>query len=100
MNVRDNPEASRFEILDGDERIGFVDYKLRPGTISFVHTETDPSRQGEGVATVLIRGVLTEARMRGLDVLPFCPFVRGFIVEHRDFADLVPGDRWGAFGLE
>ena len=100
MLVRDNPEASRFEILDGEGRIGLTDYRVRQGALAFVHTEIDPSRQGEGVATVLIRGALTEVRMRGLDVLPFCPFVRAFIVEHREFADLVPHDRWGAFGLE
>ena len=33
---------------------------------------------------------LDAARAEGLGVLPFCPFVRGFIDKNRDYVDLVP----------
>ena len=98
--VVDNPDESRYEILDGDLRVGLVQYRRAPHQISFVHTETDPVGQGRGIASVLIEEVLTEARSSGLAVLPFCPFVRRFIAENDDFLDLVPEDRRGAFGLE
>jgi hypothetical protein len=32
-------------------------------------------------------------------VLPYCPFVRSWIAGHREYADLVPGDRRAQFDL-
>ena len=97
--VIDNPEASRYEVFDGELRVGLVEYRRAPHQITFVHTETEPAVQGRGVATLLIEHALDEARAAGLAVLPFCPFVRRFITENDDYLDLVPKDRRGAFGL-
>jgi len=97
--VRDYPEGQRYEISDGDERVGLIQYRRAPDQISFTHTETDPASQGVGVGSILVRHVLSEARASGLAVLPFCPFVRQYIAGHEEFLDLVPQDRRGAFGL-
>jgi len=37
--------------------------------------------------------------VRHLAVLPYCPFVKGWITGHREYADLVPEDRRHQFGL-
>ena len=40
--------------------------------------------------------------MRGggeLEVLPFCPFVLGYIERHREYAELVPESYRARFGL-
>lgn len=100
LEVRDNPDESRYEILADGERIGLADYRREPGRISLVHTEVDPEHQGEGVASRLIRHALEDARRRDLDVLPYCPFVRAFIEEHPSFLGRVPEDVRGRFGLE
>ena len=42
---------------------------------------------------------LSEARERGLRVLPQCPFVAEHIREHPEWLDLVPEDRRAEFGL-
>lgn len=99
VTVRDNPEASRYEILDGQERLGLAQYRLRSHAISFIHTEVEPTMQGRGLAARLIEAALQDAEDRQLEVLPFCPYVRGYIDEHRAFLALVPQDRRGAFGL-
>jgi predicted GNAT family acetyltransferase len=92
-SVVDAPERERFEIRVGDEVAGFTEYKLRGSLIAFVHTEVAPEHEGKGVASRLISGALDAARERGLTVLPFCPFVRGYIAKHPDeYLDLVPSD--------
>jgi predicted GNAT family acetyltransferase len=49
--------------------------------------------QGQGVGGRLICAVLDTARNQHLTVLPFCPFVRGYIAKHPDdYLDLVPAD--------
>ncbi len=91
VSVSDNPQESRYELkLDG-ERLGQIDYRLREQRIALVHTEVDPSLQGQGLGGVLVRAVLDDVRARGLEVNPVCPFVSDYIRAHRDeYLDLVP----------
>ena len=97
--VRDAPERHRFEIeVDGD-LVGFVRYRRRPGAIEFMHTEIDPEREGGGLGGVLVAAALREARSEGVQVLPFCPFVRSYIDHHGEYVDLVPEERRAEFGL-
>ena len=98
--VVDAPERERFEIRVGDELAGFTEYKRREGLIAFVHTEVVPEYEGQGVASRLISGALDSGRADGLSVLPFCPFVRGYIAKHTDeYLDLVPRDMRKHFDL-
>ncbi|WP_426366979.1 GNAT family N-acetyltransferase [Streptomyces sp. E-08] len=100
--VTDRPEKSRYEILTGDdgtETAGFAEYHLSDGEIAFIHTEIDPRFGGRGLGGLLARGALDDARVRGLSVLPYCPFVRGWIGKHPEYADLVPEARRARFGL-
>ena len=99
--VTDNPSASRFELRIGTELAGFVEYKLREHetVISLVHTEIEPAFRHAHLATHLARFSLDSARERGLAVLPYCPYIGSWIKKHPEYADLVPQDRRGEFGL-
>jgi predicted GNAT family acetyltransferase len=46
-----------------------------------------------------VSDALTAARADGLAVLPFCPFVRGWIEKHPGELDLVPAQYREQFGL-
>jgi len=78
---------------------GFVQYHLQGDEIAFTHTQTDDRFRGLGIASRLVQSSLDAARERHLTVLPYCPFVRNWITEHREYADLVPPDRRQQFGL-
>ncbi|MGI5446622.1 GNAT family N-acetyltransferase [Streptomyces sp. CA-243310] len=100
--VVDRPEKSRYEILagaDGTETAGFAEYFLSEGEIAFIHTETEPRFAGQGLGGLLARGALDDVRARELDVLPYCPFIRGWIGKHPEYTDLVPEGRRARFGL-
>ena len=99
LQVADNPEQAQFEIRADGELAGIVQYHLHDGVIAFMHAETDPRFRGHGVAGHLIQSSLEAARERHLAVLPYCPFVRSWITEHPDYADLVPDDQRRIFGL-
>ena len=90
IRVVDVPERSRFEVLVDGEVAGFTEYRRRPGLIAFIHTLIDPRFEGRGLGSHLVRTELSEARFRGLSVLPFCPFVRSYIASHTEYLDLVP----------
>jgi uncharacterized protein len=97
--VVDVPERLRFEIRIGGEVAGFIEYQRRPGLIAFVHTLIDPRFEGHGLGSQLVRTALAQARSEGLAVLPFCPFVRGYIAAHLEYLDLVPEDMRATFDL-
>jgi hypothetical protein len=99
IGVRDNPEEQRYEIRAGGELAGFTQYRLAPGRISFIHTEVDDRFEGQGLGSRLIAFALNDARSRGLDVLPFCPFVRAYIQRHPEYLDLVPAAKRPQFDL-
>jgi predicted GNAT family acetyltransferase len=100
VRVLDVPERSRFEVRVAGELAGFAEYRRRPQLIAFTHTLIDPRFEGQGLARQLVGTALSEARSEGLAVLPFCPFVRGFIAGHGDeYLDLVPGDLRETFDL-
>jgi predicted GNAT family acetyltransferase len=91
--VRDNPEESRYEIRDGDRVLGLAAYERRGDTMVFTHTEIDPDAGEEGLGSTLVRAALDDVRSRGGSVVPQCPFVRGWIERHQDYADLVATSR-------
>jgi uncharacterized protein len=97
--VADNPDRSRYEILDGDELAGFAEYHRYKDEIAFTHTEIDPRFEGRGLGGRLARAALDAARAQGLAVLPYCPFIRDWITRHPEYTDLVPREQHERFGL-
>jgi len=89
LTVRIVPEASRYEVRDGDRVLGLAAYRRRGEQVVFTHTEVDPGAEGNGVGSTLARGALDDVRARGLRVVPGCSFIRGWIDRHPDYADLV-----------
>lgn len=89
LTVRDNPDAQRYEIGAGDERVGFLSYRLAPGTITLLHAEVDPAREGRGIGSRLVHDTLEDVRARRLAVRPVCPFVAAYIERTPEYRDLV-----------
>jgi len=86
------PEASRYELRDGERMIGEAAYRRRNGRIAFIHTEVDEALEGRGLGSALVATALDDARREGLEVVPLCPFVAAFIERHPEYQDLVAAD--------
>jgi uncharacterized protein len=88
--MTDAPDESRYEGRLGGTLAGVVEYQLDGDVIMLTHTGVPPEFEGRGIASQLARYALDDARGRGLDVLPRCPYVSGWIARHLDYLDLVP----------
>ena len=86
--VSNNPSLHRFE-LAVDGHIAATYYELAGGVITFVHTEVPPELGGKGIGSQLVKGALDQVRTDGLKVVAQCPFVKGWVDKHPDYADLL-----------
>jgi predicted GNAT family acetyltransferase len=90
VTVRDNPAENRFEALvEPGVVAGFAAYRRSGDRVVFTHTEVDDSFEGQGVGSALVRGALDAVRADRVRVEPRCPFVRSYIEDHQEYADLL-----------
>lgn len=87
--VRDDPEHSRYVILEGDQRVGLAAYTRSGSTWAFTHTEVDTGDEHHGLGGTLVRAALDDVRAAGGTVVAQCPFVAGWIERHPEYRDLV-----------
>jgi predicted GNAT family acetyltransferase len=69
--LTDVPDQHRYEVRVDGVVAGFAVYHRLGGRIYLVHTEVDPERAA------------------GEPVVPLCPFMRGYIDRHPEYADVV-----------
>ena len=89
VEVTDSPAEKRYVARIAGGEAGFAAYILTDELMVLTHTEVDPHFEGRGVGSALARAALDDVRARQLKVLPLCPFVKGWINRHRDYADVV-----------
>ena len=85
VEVRDHPEASRYEIHVDGELAGQAAYRLDGGAVIFTHTEIDQDREGQGLGSRLAREALDDVVRRGLRIEPWCPFMSAYIERHPQY---------------
>ena len=89
LNVVNNPDKKRFEVeIDG--KLALVEYIHAGTNIVFTHTEVPEEFEGMGVGAKMAKVALSFAQENNLKVQPLCPFIKSYILRHKDeYQDLV-----------
>lgn len=83
-----DPAAGCFRLqLDGQQAV--LEYHLGDGTMVITHTGVPDAIGGRGIAAMLVRAALQQARVEGLKVIPECSYVAVFMQRHGEYADLL-----------
>lgn len=82
-----NEAEHRFEIQN-PEGIAFVEFNLFKNGIVFTHTEVPPALEGNGLAGILAKHVLEYAKAQNWEVLPLCPYIKGYIDRHDEYKSI------------
>ena len=98
VEIRDNIEARRYE-LDTDGIQSVVTYNLSGPNLMITETLVPQALEGRGIASRLAKHVLSDARERGLLVLPVCPFFSTYLQKHPEYADAVHPTYRGILGI-
>lgn len=89
VTVSENAAMTRYEAAaDAGVVAGFAEYRDRDGVRVFTHTEVDDAFSGQGIASTLAREAVQDVRERGLRLHAECPFVKGWLDKHPEYADL------------
>lgn len=91
LEILNQESQQRFEADLGESK-AFLDYRLSPGRITFLHLEVPPEFEGKGIASKIAKAGLDHAREAKLKVVPRCPFVASYIKRHPEHAELVPAE--------
>jgi uncharacterized protein len=89
VEVRDNPEEHRYEILVDGRLSGIAEYQVSGSTVVLPHTEIIPALRGQGLGAALVRGALDDVRRSGRAVVAGCWYVARFIDDHPEYGDLL-----------
>ena len=89
LSVEHQPDQSRYALLQDGEVIGVAEYELRDDAIVFTHTEVDEAKREKGMASTLVQTALDDVRENSdRRVIASCPYVRSWLSEHPDYANL------------
>ncbi len=47
--------------------------------------------RGQGIGSILVQRVLDHAREQGIKVVPICPFIRDYILQHPEYKSVLAG---------
>ncbi|MBS0361320.1 MAG: N-acetyltransferase [Proteobacteria bacterium] len=67
----------------------YADYRRQDGTLYIDYVYAPPALRGSGASGRLMTAVATEARQKGLSIVPICGFAAVWLQRNREFADLV-----------
>ena len=89
MELRNNVEANRLEMVLEDGSIAFIEYALRDQQIIiYIHTEIPEAHQGKGLASILSHQAMEYAKAAGFRVLAECPVVAKYVSKHPEYHDM------------
>lgn len=81
-------DRGRF-IVQEDGATAELVYRTQGSQIIFMHTGVPSQLEGRGIGSALAKTGLEYARSQGLEVVPLCPFVRGYIERKPEYQGLV-----------
>ncbi len=88
ITIRNNPERSRFEVIDGGKVIGqaaYRDYDAGQAQRIFYHTEIADEYGGQGLAARLAAQAIDETVADGITIVPVCPYIKKFLTKHPEY---------------
>ncbi|GAB6387923.1 GNAT family N-acetyltransferase [Stutzerimonas marianensis] len=85
--VRHDGQQQRYVLEINGQALGIASYSDEGERRLFTHTEVDPSLEGQGMGSKLVREALDDTRQQGKRIVPVCEFVSAYVSRHHDWDD-------------
>jgi hypothetical protein len=88
--VNEPDEGKFFVVTESGERLGEMEYVLKDGLITVLHTNLEPVLQGTGMGQKLVDFIADYARENNFKVNASCFYARKVLAKHADkYADIL-----------
>lgn len=88
IGIAEVTSPTRFQITVDGNVAGFAQFADEGDERVFFHTVIDEAFSGQGLAGKVVSAALDQTREAGKRVVALCPFVKGYIEKHPEYADL------------
>ncbi|WP_019145675.1 GNAT family N-acetyltransferase [Aeromicrobium massiliense] len=88
-SIEHDETGQRYVIHVDGEQAGFTQARVEGDVVVMDHTVVDDAFSGQGMAAELVGAALQDVRASGRRVRPTCSYVRHYLDEHPELADLV-----------
>lgn len=89
-NVEHDTANKRFLIRDNDTIAAEMTYVISSPKLYIIdHTFVDNAYRGQGLGDSLVKAIVEYVRENGIKILPLCPFAKGRIERHSEYADVL-----------
>ena len=83
-SIDHDPAGHRFAtVVDGTS--AHLEYRLRDGVMTIMHTQVPEAIGGRGIAGALVKAAMDHARAEGLKVNPLCSYSAAWMERHPDY---------------
>lgn len=89
ITVRNNTGAGTYDAVADGQVVGKVLYGRAGDRLILRSTVVDQQHRNQGIATILVRGVLDDIAAQGLTFTNYCGFISKVIAENPAYAALV-----------
>ena len=87
-----NEESKQYEFHIG-KYIPKIDYTISQNNLIYLtHTEVPVALEGQGIGSQLLSKVFADIEKKGLQVVPLCSFITGYIKKHPEWSHIVAKD--------
>ncbi|MGV3761928.1 GNAT family N-acetyltransferase [Parapedobacter sp.] len=80
--VLDGKHRGEVELFSDGKKAGKMDISVSGDKLTVYHTEVDTIYEGRGFAKLLLNGLVSYAREKGLMIVPLCPYVHAQFKRH------------------
>jgi len=78
QNVINNSKDNRYE-LTVEGHVAVADYRLDGDRLVVTHVGVPEALRGKGVAAQVMQGVVSDAKARGLTIVPVCSYAAAYM---------------------
>lgn len=89
--VVNDPDHDRY-VFEHHGSVAELIYRVKGDRLVLVHTEVPGDLAGRGIGGGLVRAAVQRAAAAGLTVVPWCPYARAWLEDHRQIAGTVTID--------
>lgn len=77
----------RYYIVHGSGESELTYSVMSPKLVIADHTQVASGHEGEGIGLMMLREMIADARSKGFQIVPLCPFVNAQRRKHPEWAD-------------